>query len=52
MVVISHLFLFFEKSFRGQKQWKKIKTKYRMLKASALEHWRARGLACNRKMGT
>ncbi len=31
------------------KQWKKIKTKYRMLKALGLEHWRAKELACSRK---
>lgn len=31
------------------KQWKKIKTKYRMLKALGCEHWRARELACSRK---
>ena len=31
------------------KQWKKIKTKYRRLKALGLEHWRAKELACSRK---
>ena len=31
------------------KQWKKIKTKYRMLKALGLEHWRAKELACSRR---
>lgn len=31
------------------KQWKKIKTKYRMLKAIGYEHWRAKELACSRK---
>lgn len=31
------------------KQWKKIKTKCRMLKALGLEHWRAKELACSRK---
>ena len=31
------------------KQWKKIKTKYRMLKAIGCEHWRAKELACSRK---
>ena len=31
------------------KQWKKIKTKYRMLKAIGLEHWKAKELACSRK---
>ena len=31
------------------KQWKKIKTKYRMLKALGLEHWKAQELACSRK---
>ena len=31
------------------KQWKKVKTKYRMLKALKLEDWRARELACCRK---
>ena len=31
------------------KQWKKIKTKYRMLKALGMEHWRAKELACSRK---
>lgn len=31
------------------KQWKKIKTKYGMLKALGLEHWRAKELACSRK---
>ena len=31
------------------KQWKKIKTKYRMLKALGLEHWRAKELAGSRK---
>ena len=31
------------------KQWKKIKTKYRMLKALGCEHWRAKELACRRK---
>ena len=31
------------------KQWKKVKTKYRMLKALGLEHWRAKELACSRK---
>ena len=31
------------------KQWKKIKTKYRMLKALGLKHWKAKELACSRK---
>ena len=31
------------------KQWKKIKTKYRMLKALGLEHWKAMELANSRK---
>ena len=31
------------------KQWKKIKTKYRMLIAIGLEHWKAKELACSRK---
>ncbi|MGN0473087.1 MAG: hypothetical protein ACI4F8_09605 [Lachnospiraceae bacterium] len=31
------------------KQWKKIRTKYRMLKALGLERWRAKELACSRK---
>ncbi len=31
------------------KQWKKVKTKYRRLKALGLEHWRAKELACSRK---
>ena len=31
------------------KQWKKIKTKFKMLKALGLEHWRAKELACSRK---
>ena len=31
------------------KQWKKIKTKYRNLKALGCEHWRAKELACSRK---
>ena len=31
------------------KQWKKIKTKYRMLKALGLEQWKAKELACSRK---
>lgn len=31
------------------KQWKKIKTRYRMLKALGLEHWKAEELACSRK---
>ena len=31
------------------KQWKKIKTKYLMLKALGMEHWRAKELACSRK---
>ena len=31
------------------KQWKRIKTKYRMLKALGCEHWRAKELACSRK---
>ncbi len=29
--------------------WKKIKTKYRMLKGLGLEHWKAKELACSRK---
>ena len=29
--------------------WKKIKTKYRMLKALGMEHWKAKELACSRK---
>ncbi len=28
------------------KQWKKVKTKYRMLKALGLEHWKAKELCC------
>ncbi len=31
------------------KQWKKIKTKYRMLKALGMEHRKAKELACSRK---
>ena len=31
------------------KQWKKIKTKYRILKALGMEHWKAKELACSRK---
>ena len=31
------------------KQWKKIKTKYRMLKALGIEHWKAMELAYSRK---
>lgn len=31
------------------KQWKKIKTKYRMLKALGMEYWKAKELACSRK---
>ena len=31
------------------KQWKEIKTKYRMLKALGMEHWKAKELACSRK---
>jgi len=31
------------------KQWKKIKTKYRMLRAIGCEQWRAKELACSRK---
>ena len=31
------------------KQWKKIKTKYRMLEALGMEHWKAKELACSRK---
>ena len=31
------------------KQWKKIKTRYRMLRALKCENWRARELACSRK---
>ena len=31
------------------KQWKKIKTKYRMLKALGMEHWKAKELANSRK---
>ena len=31
------------------KQWKKIKTKYRMLKALGMEHWKAKEFACSRK---
>ncbi len=31
------------------KQWKKIRTRYRMLKALGLEHWKAKELACSRK---
>ena len=31
------------------KQWKKIKTKYKMLKALGLEQWKAKELACSRK---
>ena len=31
------------------KQWKKIQTRYRMLRALGLEQWRAKELACSRK---
>ena len=31
------------------KQWKKIKTRYLMLKALGMEHWMAKELACSRK---
>ncbi len=31
------------------KQWKKIKTKYRMLKALGMDYWKAKELACSRK---
>ena len=31
------------------KQWKKIKTKYKMLKALGVEYWKAKELACSRK---
>lgn len=31
------------------KQWKKVRTKYRMLKALGLDHWKAKELACSRK---
>jgi hypothetical protein len=31
------------------KQWKKIRTKYRMLRALKLEHWKAKELANSRK---
>ena len=31
------------------KQWKKVKTKYRMLRALGCEQWRAKELACSRK---
>ena len=31
------------------KQWKKIRTKYRMLKAMGLEEWKVRELAYSRK---
>lgn len=31
------------------RQWKKIKTKYKMLKALGMEHWKAKELACSRK---
>lgn len=31
------------------KQWKKIKTRYRMLKALGMEHWMAKEPACSRK---
>ena len=31
------------------KQWKKVKTKYRMLRALKLEHWKAMELAMSRK---
>ena len=31
------------------KQWKKIKTKYKMLRAMGLEHWKAKELANSRK---
>ena len=31
------------------KQWKKIKTKYRMLKALGMEQWKAKEFACSRK---
>ena len=30
-------------------QWKKVRTKYRMLKALGMEHWKAKELACSRK---
>lgn len=30
------------------KQWKKIKTKYRMLKALGMEHWEAKEFACRK----
>ena len=32
------------------KQWKKIKTRYRMLKALGSKHWKAKELACSRKL--
>ena len=32
------------------KQWKKIKTKYRMLIVLGLEHWKEKELACSRKV--
>ena len=31
------------------KQWKKIRTKYKKLKALGMEHWKAKELACSRK---
>ena len=31
------------------KQWKKIKTKYRILRALGMEQWKAKELACSRK---
>lgn len=31
------------------KLWKKIKTKYKMLKALGVEHWKEKELACSRK---
>ena len=31
------------------KQWKKTMTKYKMLRALKLEHWKAKELACSRK---
>lgn len=34
---------------RSGKQWRKIKTRYRMLKALGLEHWKALELAWSRK---
>ena len=33
------------------KQWKKIKTRYRMLKALGMEHWMAKELACSKGKG-